>query len=218
MTRRLWIITGGVVIAFAIVIATLTLRNLVGPSAGPEWLLVHSSTSAKIVTTSDDGSLLTLSQPDNSVLMFTDRPERRTALISVDEMMSDWDAWFAGDPPNAALSDGSEDPNFVVMTLSNPRRLANKDLQFNITVDTNEPMNLVSDATGEVHLFIDPPAARLTDFHQAPMSTPSGPTLIPTEGPASWGEPGDPLLIGDLPRAKVGDMGIENETVGPSSD
>ena len=197
MTRRLWIITGGVVIAFAIVIATLTLRNLVGPSAGPEWLLVHSSTSAKIVTTSDDGSLLTLSQPDNSVLMFTDRPERRTALISVHEMMSDWDAWFAGDPPNAALSDGSEDPNFVVMTLSNPRRLANKDLQFNITVDTNEPMNLVSDATGEVHLFIDPPAARLTDFHQAPMSTPAGPVVIPWKNPFSLGEPGDPLLIGD---------------------
>ncbi|WP_417237174.1 MULTISPECIES: PAAR domain-containing protein [Flavobacteriaceae] len=51
-----------------------------------------------------------------------------------------------------------------------------------------------------------PPAARLTDFHQCPMQTPSVPAPIPHVGGPIVG-PGQPnVLIGGLPAAKVGDM------------
>jgi uncharacterized Zn-binding protein involved in type VI secretion len=51
-----------------------------------------------------------------------------------------------------------------------------------------------------------PPAARLLDMHQCPMSTPVGPVQIPHVGGPILG-PGVPtVLIGGLPAAKVGDM------------
>ncbi len=50
------------------------------------------------------------------------------------------------------------------------------------------------------------PAARLTDFHQCPMQTPSVPNPIPHVGGPIIG-PGEPtVLLGGLPAAKVGDM------------
>lgn len=57
-----------------------------------------------------------------------------------------------------------------------------------------------------------PPAARLTDFHQCPLSTPAGPVQIPHVGGPIAG-PGQPnVLIGGLPAARVGDIAI---CVGP---
>lgn len=57
-----------------------------------------------------------------------------------------------------------------------------------------------------------PPAARLLDFHQCPMTTPAGPVQIPHVGGPIAG-PGVPtVLIGGLPAAKVGDTAI---CVGP---
>jgi len=56
-----------------------------------------------------------------------------------------------------------------------------------------------------------PPAARLTDFHECPMQTPT-PVPIPHVGGPVVG-PGEPtVLIGGLPAARVGDMLI---CVGP---
>ena len=57
-----------------------------------------------------------------------------------------------------------------------------------------------------------PPAARLTDFHQCPMTTPVGPVQIPHVGGPITG-PGEPtVLICKLPAAKVGDICV---CVGP---
>ncbi len=57
-----------------------------------------------------------------------------------------------------------------------------------------------------------PPAARLTDFHQCPMTTPVGPVQIPHVGGPITG-PGEPtVLICSMPAAKVGDMCV---CVGP---
>jgi uncharacterized Zn-binding protein involved in type VI secretion len=51
-----------------------------------------------------------------------------------------------------------------------------------------------------------PFAARLTDMHQCPMSTPVGPVMVPHVGGPVMG-PGVPtVLIGALPAAKVGDI------------
>lgn len=56
-----------------------------------------------------------------------------------------------------------------------------------------------------------PPAARLTDFHQCPLSTPGVPPIPHVGGPISG--PGAPtVLIGGLPAAKVGDLAV---CVGP---
>lgn len=50
-----------------------------------------------------------------------------------------------------------------------------------------------------------PAAARLTDFHQCPMVTPSLPPIPHVGGPITG--PGEPtVLIGNLPAARVGDM------------
>jgi uncharacterized Zn-binding protein involved in type VI secretion len=56
------------------------------------------------------------------------------------------------------------------------------------------------------------PAARLTDFHECPMQTPSTPDPIPHVGGPIVG-PGVPtVLIGGLPAARVGDTCV---CVGP---
>ena len=52
-----------------------------------------------------------------------------------------------------------------------------------------------------------PPAARLTDFHQCPLSTPAVPPIPHVGGPIVG--PGAPtVLIGGLPAAKVGDLAV----------
>lgn len=50
-----------------------------------------------------------------------------------------------------------------------------------------------------------PPAARLTDFHQCPMSTP-GLVPVPHVGGPVCGPGAATVLIGGLPAARVGDM------------
>jgi len=57
-----------------------------------------------------------------------------------------------------------------------------------------------------------PLAARLTDFHQCPMTTPAGPVQIPHVGGPITGPGAPTVLIGNMPAAVVGDMCV---CVGP---
>lgn len=57
-----------------------------------------------------------------------------------------------------------------------------------------------------------PPAARITDFHQCPMSTPAGPVQVPHVGGPIAGPGAVTVLIGGLAAAKVGDIAV---CVGP---
>lgn len=57
-----------------------------------------------------------------------------------------------------------------------------------------------------------PAAARLTDLHQCPMSTPAVPAPIPHVGGPIAGPGAPSVLIGGLPAAKVGDLAV---CVGP---
>ncbi|MEM1205429.1 MAG: PAAR domain-containing protein [Acidobacteriota bacterium] len=57
-----------------------------------------------------------------------------------------------------------------------------------------------------------PPAARLSDFHQCPLSTPVGPVQVPHVGGPIAGPGAVSVLIGGLPAAKVGDVAV---CVGP---
>lgn len=51
-----------------------------------------------------------------------------------------------------------------------------------------------------------PPAARLTDFHQCPMSTPVGPVQVPHVGGPIVGPGATTVIIGGLVASVVGDM------------
>jgi uncharacterized Zn-binding protein involved in type VI secretion len=53
-----------------------------------------------------------------------------------------------------------------------------------------------------------PPAARVTDFHQCPLSTPVGPVQVPHVGGPIAGPGAPTVLIGGLPAAKVGDIAV----------
>lgn len=55
------------------------------------------------------------------VTMFSDRPFREAMLMSVRAFDSNWDAWFAGDPPNAVLTFArpGRAPGSVVVELLN---------------------------------------------------------------------------------------------------
>lgn len=57
-----------------------------------------------------------------------------------------------------------------------------------------------------------PPAARVTDFHECPMSTPAVPAPIPHVGGPILGPGAPTVLIGGLPAARVGDTAV---CVGP---
>ena len=57
-----------------------------------------------------------------------------------------------------------------------------------------------------------PPAARVTDLHQCPLSTPVGPVQVPHVGGPILGPGAPTVLIGGLPAAKVGDLAF---CVGP---
>ena len=57
-----------------------------------------------------------------------------------------------------------------------------------------------------------PPAARITDFHQCPQTTPVGPVVIPHVGGPVVGPGAPTVLIGGLPAAKMGDFAV---CVGP---
>jgi len=52
-----------------------------------------------------------------------------------------------------------------------------------------------------------PPAARITDFHQCPMTTPAA-VPIPHVGGPIVGPGATNVLIGGLPAARVGDMAV----------
>jgi uncharacterized Zn-binding protein involved in type VI secretion len=51
-----------------------------------------------------------------------------------------------------------------------------------------------------------PAAARMTDFHQCPLSTPVGPVEVPHVGGPILAPCALTVLIGGLPAARVGDL------------
>jgi len=49
----------------------------------PHWLLTHTSGAAELQMQSLTQGTLQLSDPDEEFFLFTDRPERRTAALSI---------------------------------------------------------------------------------------------------------------------------------------
>lgn len=158
---------GAAAIAFLAVIA-ITIIWMASDRGEPEWLLTHSSTSAQITMTSDDEGELRLMGPSDEVFLFSDRPERIAATTSLADMMNQWAAAFGDDAPNATLVDDKVGHPVAVLELGTPV-LDGVDVVFPVTVISMPAGNLTEEELNRVHLFIDPPAARLTWFKQCPM-------------------------------------------------
>ena len=168
------------------------LTTTIDQNSEPQWLLSHGSSSAVVAQGRSGETTLTLAEPDPTVLMFTDRPERNTATLDLDSLINQWSDAFGDDPPNAALVDDASGDALAVLTLSEPRRVGDA-LTFTVLGLDIQP-GVEGTLNSGAHLFIDPPAARLTNFHQMPLSTPA-PAPVPTVGGPILGPEGPNFLI-----------------------
>lgn len=134
----------------------------------PQWLLTHTSGAAELQMQSLTQGTLQLSDPDEEFFLFTDRPERRTAALSIAALINQWSDAFGDDPPNAALVHGDDGHPVAIVELTSPVR-SDGNLSFNVRVTSTPAGPLPDLLSGGVHLFIDPPAARLTDFRECPI-------------------------------------------------
>jgi hypothetical protein len=177
MSVRQQVSIGALAVLTVAVIGIIVLALRGAGSSEPQWLLTFGAKSATL--TDDQGSgTLVMTGPDATVVMFTDRPERRTATTSVQDLADQWAEAFASSAPNAALVDDTTGTAVAVLTLGQPTVTADQ-VAFPVTI-LNRSAASDSDALlRRVHLFIDPPAARLTDFHEDPMVTPALPVPIP---------------------------------------
>jgi hypothetical protein len=134
----------------------------------PQWLLTHTSGAAEMEMQSKTQGTLRLSEPNEEFFLFTDRPERRTAELAIPALIDQWSDVFGNDPPNAALVHGDDGHPVAILELTSPESV-DGDLSFEVRVVSTPAGPLPDSLSGGVHLFIDPPAARLTDFRQCPM-------------------------------------------------
>lgn len=156
--------------------------NIKSQQAQPSYLFVLSAEKGRITATADQYYLL-LKQVDPHTLWFTDRPMRKAGFLETKKFIANWSNAFGGDSPNAGLvhaeisvdSNGQHVP-LAIELISPVLDSVNGDIRFQIlllnTSADNQSKNsiaLKAQSFSQVHLFIDPPAARLMDFHEAPI-------------------------------------------------
>ena len=107
-------------VLFTCVTSLVFAEQAIDDSTKPRYMLVLSATSGSI-----EGDILTLNGVPN-VLYFTDRPQRITGHMSLNDFVEIWSIGednFNSDPPNAALSmltkDGAK--NIVVKLISSQK-------------------------------------------------------------------------------------------------
>lgn len=191
MSGRIQILAGSLALVAIAALAGIALAVRGSAPSETEWLITYGARSAGL--TGDEGGQGTLefTTSDSSVLLFSDRPERLTATLSISELAAQWEDAFSSSAPNAALVDDATGDAVAVLTLGRPT-VAGDQVTFPVTILdlTGDPSTMLQRGA---HLFIDPPAARLTDFHECPMVTP-GPVPIPSVGGPASG-PGAPSGI-----------------------
>jgi len=105
----------------------------------PSWLLVIDASSA-----TQDGTTLTLTDVEDEVLLFADRPSRRVERVATADVIEQWSTMFGSDPPNAAVSSSTDDVDReAVVELSEPS-LDGETLSFSYRLLTTTPDRLVS--------------------------------------------------------------------------
>jgi hypothetical protein len=138
-------------VVLSVMLATLPAMagDVINPGGGQEYLFVLSSGSGSI-----EGNTLTLNKV-NSVVYFSDRPNRIAGHISLQQFVDNWGKGVEGfdvDPPNATLSifDDDKASNVVIELLSS--KITDGAIQFNIKVLKGE----MPSSFGVSSLFIDP--------------------------------------------------------------
>lgn len=185
--------------------------------SGSGDLLVVSSQAGTIGTGDGGGDALVLEGVDPQTLWFTDRPQRLAGVMPTATLVDSWPGYFASSAPNAAFTFRAT-PQTSAPTAPIPVELGapvNRGGSLSFPVTVLEGASLPSPGTTieGVRLFIDPPAARLTDFHEDPMQVPE-PVPVPQIGLPTSGPGAPSVYIGGLPAAKVGDKAV---VVGPPS-
>lgn len=92
-----------------------------GSSGEPSFLYVQNAAGGLIA--GNDEFVLSLDQPDDTVIYFSDRPERIAGREDLTKFVDGWSENFGDDPPNAALhfdKTTGEEPD-VVATISDPQ-------------------------------------------------------------------------------------------------
>ncbi len=162
------------IIVFVYLFSLISFTSLEAKTtAQPRYLFILSAQAATVEI--DHGKTqLVMKNIDPFILWFTDRPIRQAGFTPVKKFIANWHTAFAEVPPNAGMvylnmkKDKIGAPQPVAVELRHPH-WKNKQLIFSIKFLT-EKVNLSQGKTlRHVHLFIDPPAARLTDFHECPM-------------------------------------------------
>ncbi len=138
----------GTALALAVVASAC---NSSGAEGATEQLMTQSAAGGSWTRSGDDHTLV-LTDVSTSTVVFSDRPERRAGSVSTAAFVEAWADEFGDDPPNAAivLTEGSDDADTVIATLSNPvYDGASGTLRYDaVMVEPDEPDGLGSFAAG----------------------------------------------------------------------
>lgn len=112
----------------------------------PSWLFSHTSTGGSLSERSDGKWDLTLTGVDPSAIAFTDRPDRKSAVVPLDRFVAAWPQMFADAAPNAVLVEHSPsgETDSLVVVVTDPV-LEGDTLRFTAEVLLDEEL---SDTTG----------------------------------------------------------------------
>lgn len=167
------------VISFALLVCGVSLAQSVSNNnkQDPSYLFVLSAKSGEISKVKNH-YILKLEGIDPNTLVFTDRPVRQAGYIVTRNFITQWQLEFKKDPPNAGLvyagmdsaQNGGQAP--IALELIDPSQNGNK-VEFKISILSKDFAVINAQRLEQVHLFIDPPAPRLLDFHQMPLSMPA---------------------------------------------
>lgn len=180
------------------------------PTQSGELLVVSADTAQMDMTAGQ--AYLSLIGVDPQTLWFTDRPQRLSGVMATDILVEQWPQYFETSQPNAALTyrvspTPQSPPAPVAVELGVPEQ-SDDTVRFPITGLTEADLPAGGIVLEGPRLFIDPPAARLTDFHESPMLVPAVPQIPRVGGPTPS------VYVGGLPGAKIGDKLV---VVGPPS-
>ena len=134
-------------------------------------LFVQTATSGTFVAT-DNGYSLTLDEVNPQIIYFSDRPDRITDHMTVEDFVNMWnigDDSFESNPPNAAVTvlGAEESEDTIIVKLTNPvfdSEIMTLQYTAQILEDTSDGLSYFAEhvdgtlpeSFGDVALFIDP--------------------------------------------------------------
>lgn len=150
------------IIRIFFIFSVFTLASTSSFAEKKAWLAVLSASDGVITESSKNEYSLILHNMDDDTILFTDRPDRETKLMSSRQFITGFDKMFSGSPPNAALihnkkeeaSKGTGGNKPVIVTLNRVELVGEDTIKFTITTEANNPPLTLGKVEG-VKLFID---------------------------------------------------------------